>query len=148
MSYPRIAEALSEESIQISAVALDREHAVELAGQLLVNGGRVTPEYREQMVEVLSTHGPYFVIAPGIALAHAAPSEQVLQTGLSLLTLAEPIVFGHESNDPVELVIGMCAIDHDGHLDMLRELSEILSNEQIVNTLLNASDSEQIRSIL
>lgn len=40
MSYPRIAEALSEESIQISAVALDREHAVELAGQLLVNGGR------------------------------------------------------------------------------------------------------------
>lgn len=148
MTYPKIADALSEESIQISAVALDREHAVALAGELLVNGGRATPEYRDQMVEVLSSHGPYFVIAPGIALAHAAPSEQVLKTGLSLLTLAEPIVFGHESNDPVELVIGMCAVDHDGHLEMLRELSEVLSSEQLVNSLLNASDYEQIRLIL
>ena len=148
MRFPAIAEKLADESIQVSAVALDREHAVALAGDLLVIAGLATPTYRDAMVEVLETHGPYFVIAPGIALAHAAPSAEVLATGLSLLTLVEPIVFGNTANDPVELVIGICAVDHDGHLEMMKELAELLSDEQAVNSLLNAGDTEQIRSIL
>ena len=113
MSFAKLAEAFGEDSIRVLAVALDREHAVELSGDLLVSSGRVTPEYVTQMVDVLDTHGPYFVIAPGIALAHAKPSEVVLSTGLSLVTLADPVVFGHESNDPVRLVVGLCAVDHD-----------------------------------
>ena len=105
MSFPKLADAFGENSIRVLAAALDREHAIELAGDLLVASGRVTPEYTTAMVEVLDTHGPYFVIAPGIALAHAKPSESVLATGLSLVTLAEPIVFGNEANDPVKLVL-------------------------------------------
>ena len=147
MSFPNLAEAFGENSIRVLAAALDREHAIELAGDLLVASGRVTPEYTTQMVEVLETHGPYFVIAPGIALAHSKPSDAVLNTGLSLLTLAEPIEFGNDANDPVRLVIGMCAIDHNSHLSMLAELSALLSDVDTVNILLNAGDTEHIRSI-
>lgn len=147
MSFPNLAEAFGENSIRVLAAALDREHAIELAGDLLVASGRVTPEYTAQMVEVLETHGPYFVIAPGIALAHAKPSDAVMNTGLSLITLAEPIEFGHQSNDPVRLVIGMSAVDHDSHLSMLAELSALLSDVETVNILLNAVDTEHIRSI-
>ena len=99
------------------------------------------------MVEVLDTHGPYFVIAPGIALAHAKPSESVLATGLSLVTLAEPIVFGNEANDPVKLVFALCAVDHDSHIQMLGELSTLLSDNESVNILLNAGDTEHIRTL-
>lgn len=147
MSFPKLAEAFGENSIRVLAAALDREHAIELAGDLLVASGRVTPEYTTAMVEVLDTHGPYFVIAPGIALAHAKPAESVLATGLSLVTLAEPIVFGNVANDPVKLVFGLCAVDHDSHIQMLGELSTLLSNNESVNILLNAGDSEQIRSL-
>jgi PTS system ascorbate-specific IIA component len=147
VSFPKLAEAFGENSIRVLAAALDREHAIELAGDLLVASGRVTPDYTTAMVEVLDTHGPYFVIAPGIALAHAKPSESVLATGLSLVTLAEPIVFGNEANDPVKLVFGLCAIDHDSHIQMLGELSTLLSNNESVNILLNAGDTEQIRSL-
>ncbi len=147
MSFPKLAEAFGENSIRVLAAALDREHAIELAGDLLVASGRVTPDYTTAMVEVLDTHGPYFVIAPGIALAHAKPSESVLATGLSLVTLAEPIVFGNEANDPVKLVFGLCAVDHDSHIQMLGELSTLLSNNESVNILLNAVDTEQIRSL-
>ena len=147
MSFAKLAEAFGEDSIRVLAVALDREHAVELSGDLLVSSGRVTPDYVTQMVDVLDSHGPYFVIAPGIALAHAKPSEAVLSTGLSLVTLAEPVVFGHESNDPVRLIIGLCAMDHDAHIDMLAELSTLLSDEATVNSLLNAVDTEHIRDL-
>ena len=147
MSFAKLAEAFGEDSIRVLAIALDREHAVELSGDLLVSSGRVTPDYVAQMVEVLDTHGPYFVVAPGIALAHAKPSEVVLSTGLSLVTLADPVVFGHESNDPVRLVIGLCAVDHDSHIEMLAELSALLSDEASVNSLLNAVDTEHIRNL-
>lgn len=147
MSFPKLAEAFGENSIRVLAAALDREHAIELAGDLLVASGRVTPEYTTAMVEVLDTHGPYFVIAPGIALAHAKPAESVLATGLSLVTLAEPIAFGNESNDPVRLVFALCAVDHDSHIQMLGELSNLLSDNESVNILLNAGDTEHIRSL-
>jgi PTS system ascorbate-specific IIA component len=147
VSFPKLAEAFGENSIRVLAAALDREHAIELAGDLLVASGRVTPEYTTAMVEVLDTHGPYFVIAPGIALAHAKPSESVLATGLSLVTLAEPIAFGNEANDTVKLVFGLCAVDHDSHIQMLGELSTLLSDNESVNILLNAGDTEHIRTL-
>jgi PTS system ascorbate-specific IIA component len=147
VGFPKLAEAFGENSIRVLAAALDREHAIELAGDLLVSSGRVTPDYTNEMVAVLESHGPYFVIAPGIALAHAKPSDAVISTGVSLVTLAEPIVFGNVANDPVRLVIGLCAVDHDSHIEMLADLSAMLSDNETVNILLNAGDTEQIRSI-
>jgi PTS system ascorbate-specific IIA component len=142
-----LAQAFAENSIRVGAVALDREHVMQLCGELLVASGRTTPDYTDAMLAALTELGPYFVIAPGIALAHAAPSEAVMATGLSLLTLAEPIVFGHESNDPVRLVVGLCAVDHDTHLELMAALAEFLADAETVNFVLNASDYEQIREM-
>lgn len=147
MPFAKLAEAFADDSIRVAAIALDREHAVELSGELLVASGRVTPQYVSEMVEVLATHGPYFVIAPGIALAHSKPSAAVISTGLSLVTLAEPIEFQNTANDPVRLVIGLCAVDHDSHIELLAELSALLSDEPTVNSLLNAEDTEHIRGL-
>jgi PTS system ascorbate-specific IIA component len=147
VAFAKLSEAFAEDSIRVMAAALDREHAVELAGDLLVSSGRATPEYTQQMIEVFETHGPYFVIAPGIAIAHSKPSDAVIATGLSLVSLAEPVVFGNAANDPVRLVIGMSAIDHDSHLEMLADLAALLSDEETVKFMLNAGDTEQIRSL-
>jgi PTS system ascorbate-specific IIA component len=147
VGFKNLAEAFGENSIRVGAVALDREDAVAMAGDLLIASGRVTPEYQEQMVAVLETHGPYFVLAPGIALAHAESSDAVLATGLSLVVLSDPIVFGNQANDPVRLVVGLCAVDHDSHIEMLGELSTLLSDENAVNTMLNSPDIESIREL-
>jgi PTS system ascorbate-specific IIA component len=88
-SFPALNAAFSENSIRLGAVALDREHAIEMAGELLVASGRSTPDYTQSMLDVVAENGPYIVIAPGIALAHGRPSEAVLEIGLSLVTLAD-----------------------------------------------------------
>ena len=76
-----------------------------------------------------SSVGPYIVIAPGIALAHSRPSPAVLRAGISLVTLLEPVAFGHRENDPVRLVIGLAAVDEEGHITALSTLAEFLSDE-------------------
>jgi PTS system ascorbate-specific IIA component len=144
-SFPALAKAFGEDSIRVGAIALDREHAIEMAGELLVASGRSTPEYTESMLEAVAENGPYIVIAPGIALAHGRPSEAVLEIGLSLVTLAEPVIFGNEANDPVRLVIGLCAIDHSSHIDIMAELATFLGESSSVNNLLNAVHNDQIR---
>ena len=144
-NYPELAKAFADNSIRVGAIALDREHAIEMAGELLVASGRSTPEYTESMLDAVAENGPYIVIAPGIALAHGRPSEAVLEIGLSLVTLAEPLVFGNEANDPVRLVIGLCATDHSSHIDIMAELATFLGDLVSVNTVLNAVDSDHIR---
>lgn len=143
--FPALAAAFAEHSIRVGAVALDREHAIEMAGELLVASGRSTPAYTESMIEAVLENGPYIVIAPGVALAHGRPSEAVLEIGLSLVTLAEPMVFGNQANDPVRLVLGLCATDHNSHIDIMAELATFLGDVDSVNSVLNAVDSDQIR---
>jgi PTS system ascorbate-specific IIA component len=90
--------------------------------------------------------GPYFVIAPGIALAHAAPSRACLETGFALLRLDQP-VFSGSSNDPVRLLFAFCAVDSSSHIELLGEFSRTMSEPEKVNLLLNASDVTQIRNL-
>jgi ascorbate PTS system EIIA or EIIAB component len=145
--FPALAAGFAEGSIRVGAIALDRENAIEMAGELLVASGRSTPEYTQQMLAALVEHGPYMVIAPGIALVHGRPSEAVLETGLALVTLAEAVVFGNQANDPVRLVIGLCAFDHSSHIDLMQELALFLTDDANVNLLLNARYTEDIEGL-
>ena len=74
--------------------------------------------HTKQMQDSFAELGPYMVIAEGIALAHARPSEAVISTGLSVVTLKSPVEFGSERFDPVSIVFGLAAVDHDGHIDL------------------------------
>lgn len=139
--------AFAAGSLAVAVAASDREAAIRASGQLLVESGRVTTDYVDQMVAAVEEFGPYIVIAPGIALAHARPSEAVLATGLSLAVLATPIDFGSH-NDPVSLVFGLAAVDHDGHIAVLAELAARLSDEEFVNNLINASTNDQLGALL
>ena len=148
MSLAALSSAFAKNSIEVGVVVDSREAAIVRVGELLVASGRATAGYTSEMLGVLDELGPYFVIAPGIAIAHARPSESVLSAGLSLAVLASPIEFGSDHNDPVRLVFGLCAKDHEGHIEVLAGLAEVLSDDAMVNFLLNAPDAARIHDFL
>jgi mannitol/fructose-specific phosphotransferase system IIA component (Ntr-type) len=88
-------------------------------------------------VQAVHDMGPYMVLAPGIALAHARPQDGMLRSGMSIINLAEPVEFGSEANDPVYLVISFGGVDNVSHLKMLRTLAMFLmikSNQDLLKT--------------
>ena len=87
------------------------------------------PGYIDAMVQAVRDMGPYMVLAPGIALAHARPEDGMLKVGMSIINLAEPVEFGNEANDPVSLVISFGGIDQESHVEMLRTLALFLMEE-------------------
>jgi PTS system ascorbate-specific IIA component len=141
-------QALGQGSIKLQQSCVSWRETFELAGLGLVESSRTTSAYIQEMIQAFEELGPYMVIAPGIALAHGRPSESVLETGLSLVTLSTPVVFGSTSNDPVSLVIGLAAVDHDSHIDLMAALSELLMSEDTVNSLLGATNESEVRSYL
>ena len=143
-----LADAFGEGSIFIKGSVDNRSEAIQLAGELLVASGKAKKSYVDSMLEAVEKFGPYIVIAPGIALAHGKPSDDVLETGLSLLVLESAIEFQHSQNDPVQLIFGLAATNHESHIELMSELAQFLSDQDRVNSLLTCSDSEQIRSLL
>ena len=121
--------------------------AVSQSVSLLVESGKAKVGYVDEVLESLKTLGPYFVIAPGLALAHAKPSDFVLAPGMSLLKLAEPVMSG-SANDPVSLIFSMCSPNANEHLEMLGDFGQLMTTDNVMNNLLSASAVSVIRDIL
>lgn len=141
-----LAESLC--SITTKASAQDWRDAIRISGAGLVAGGATTDAYTDQMIAAVEEHGPYIVIAPGLALAHGRPSEAVLTGGLSWVSLKDPVEFGHPKNDPVSLVIGLAALDHTTHMDVLKALAGILSQKGKLEKLVAAESEDELRALL
>jgi PTS system ascorbate-specific IIA component len=141
---PRLTQLLPVDAIRIGETATDWRAAVRLAGDALVASGATPPAYTDEMVATVEQLGPYIVIAPGIALAHARPSPAVRRAAISLVTLLEPVAFGHRENDPVRLVIGLAAIDEEGHITALSTLAELLSDETRREGLIGAAGAAEV----
>jgi mannitol operon transcriptional antiterminator len=128
----RLADLLTEETIGLDLEAADWRDAVRLAGSLLLQTGSIAGTYIEGMIRTVEEIGPYMVVAPGIALAHARPEDGVRNICMSLVRLSSPVEFGSTANDPVDLVFAFGAIDKEAHLQVLRELAMFLQDEETI----------------
>jgi PTS system ascorbate-specific IIA component len=140
--------ALGDEAVEIAAVAADWRAAVRLAGDALVRAGAATPAYGDEMIRMIEEHGPYVVIAPGLALAHARPGPAVLRDGLAIVTLAEPVNFGHPHNDPVTVVLGLAIKSSDTHLAAVAELANVFNDSNAIEALTSATTVAEVQTIM
>jgi PTS system ascorbate-specific IIA component len=119
---------LAQDCIALDVPAATWEEAVLAAGGLLERAGIAGPAYTGSMIDNVETNGPYIVVAPGFAFAHARPSEAVHRTGMSWVRLANPVAFGHKTNDPVSLVVALAATDDGAHAAAMAELAKVVGN--------------------
>ena len=140
--------AIDDSAIMLQTSAPDWRSAVQLAGQALVASGAATPGYALEMIRMIDEHGPYVVIAPGLALAHARPGREVLADGLAIVTLAEPVDFGHPHNDPVSVILGLAIKGADGHLAAVADLANIFNDSTAIADLAAATSTDEVRQIM
>jgi len=139
---------LSREAIVLGAEAEDWRDAVRLAGTALTAAGIAEPAYADEMVRMIEEHGPYVVIAPGLALAHARPGPEVLTDGLAVVTLATPVNFGHPYNDPVSVVLALAVPTGDAHIALVAELANIFNDSTAVDELAIAVTTDDVLRIM
>jgi len=130
---------LSKEKVRLNAKALDKNEAIRMAGQLLVDAGHVPAEYIDKMIERDSISSTY--MGGGLAIPHGTNEAKSLvrSTGMSILVFPDGVPFG--DGQTAKLVIGIAAVGDD-HLDILTNVAMICSDEESFERIL-AADTEQ-----
>ncbi|MFI1915196.1 PTS sugar transporter subunit IIA [Nocardia sp. NPDC020380] len=142
-----LVDLLPPEAIDLRGSASDWRAAIRAAGALLVATGVATGDYTDEMIRNVEDNGPYIVITPGFAFAHARPSPAVHRTGMSWVRLETPVEFG-SPNDPVDLVVALAAADSDVHTDAMAALAKVLLEPGADKLLRDVQTPRQLRALL
>ncbi|WP_411167748.1 PTS sugar transporter subunit IIA [Clostridium sp. MB05] len=143
-----IRELLTEDLVKVNIKASNWEDAVREAGELLYINNKVEKSYIDAMVKTVESMGPYIVMAPGIAMPHARPEAGVKDIGIAIISLEKPVNFGSEDFDPVKLVIALCASESKVHIELLKDLTNILDDEDLINKVDNCKTNIDLRNLI
>lgn len=132
---PVLLDLLNEHSVQVVQQCPSWQEAVKTAGKMLHETGAVEERYVSAIIRAIDEHGPYMVIAPGIALVHARPEDGVRKVCMSLLICRKGVSFGQKDKDPVHLIFAFGAVDDLQHLRALSQLMTLLNDKACIDQL-------------
>ncbi len=104
-----IRDLVNTKTIRLQLDAADWRDAITQAAQPMVQEGLISEGYIAGIIESAEVSGPYFVLAPHIALPHAPREKGALKTGLGIAVLKTPVAFNSQANDPVKYLFTLSA---------------------------------------
>ncbi|APG49470.1 PTS sugar transporter subunit IIA [Providencia stuartii] len=134
--------------IQINQVAVDWKEALSIACTPLIIHGAAEPNYLQGIIKNTQSWGPYYLIAPGIAMPHARPEQGAIYNQITLTTLKQPVVFGHEDCDPVWLLMTVCATQSDDHIRLIQYIAELIDNPLLLDEIRCAKTHDDVLRLL
>jgi len=135
------------ENLKIRNETMDAYTALREVGNLLVNSQSVKFQYVENMITSYQEFGPYFVIAPGVAIAHAKPDESVICDDIALMICHSPVIF-NSHNDPVTMLFGLCATGSHQHMEVLMKVANLLSDTEAQMRIMSVNDEQELFALL
>ncbi len=137
-------DLISESSILVDVEAIDWKDAIRQAARPLVDEKKIEARYVDAIINSAITNGPYFVLAPQIALPHARPEEGALADAIGIAVLSKHINFGSLNNDPVKYLFTLSATSNDSHLDALAQLAMLMEDEAFLRLLDRHPQAEEV----
>lgn len=138
---------LGAENVFLGRTASNKEEAIRFAGEQLVKGGYVQPEYVEAMLEREKLTPTY--LGESIAVPHGTveAKDRVLKTGVVFCQYPQGVRFGEEEDDIARLVIGIAARNNE-HIQVITSLTNALDDETVIERLANTNSVEEVLALL
>lgn len=132
------------ENIKLNIQLDNKEEAIKYTGQILVENNYVSQEYTECMLqreEVISTY-----IGSRVAIPHGVDGSQkyIKYSGISFVQVPEGVSFGEGKE--ANILIGIAGKD-DEHLEILSKIAMLLSEEENIDKLVNATSKNEIMKL-
>lgn len=143
-----LAKWLTQQTVNVVESVDDWKQAIRLCASPLLENNAITPAYIEAIFQLHETIGPYYVLAPGIAMPHARPEQGVNRLGLSMVLVKKGVKFNSSENDPVYLITLLAANDSSSHVDMLTQLAALFAESKDIETIFKAQDREQVLAVI
>ena len=137
---------LKKENVKFIDEAENWKEAIFQSGDLLVSNKKVTSEYVHEMVELVEKHGPYIVLEEGIAMPHAGISENVLETGISLLVVDEKVSLPKGRN--ANIFLSFAAKNKNDNIDIMNDLFELITKYEFIDKVSKMKNYSQLETYL
>ncbi|WP_042143477.1 PTS sugar transporter subunit IIA [Paucisalibacillus sp. EB02] len=134
-------EILSVNNIKLNQSFSGKEEAIRFTGQILVDNGHVEAPYVKKMLERENLTSTF--MGNNVAIPHGTEDARdlVLKTGLSVVTVPSGVDFG--DGNIVKVLIGIAG-KGDDHLEVLSNIAIVLSEEENIQKIVNASSEKEI----
>ena len=138
---------LGAENIFLGRKAATNEEAILFAGEQLVKGGYVEPEYVQAMLDREKLTSTY--LGESIAVPHGTieAKDRVLKTGIVFCQYPEGVRFGEEEDEVARLVIGIAARNNE-HIQVITSLTNALDDESVIERLAKTTSVEEVLTLL
>ncbi|MHA3356880.1 PTS mannitol transporter subunit IICBA [Yersinia enterocolitica] len=138
---------LGAENVFLNQHATTKEQAIRFAGEQLVKGGYVEPEYVEAMLEREKLTSTY--LGESIAVPHGTieAKDRVLKTGVVFCQYPEGVRFGDEEDEVARLVIGIAARNNE-HIHVITSLTNALDDDSVIERLSKTTSVEEVLDLL
>lgn len=127
---------------------LSVDAALDITCSKLIEQGKVEKSYLEAIKLKHREIGPYYVLAPKIAMPHARPEDGVNEACLQLTVFKNGVDLESEDNGDVYFSITLAAKDSDSHIQTIMTLSELFQNDDDIDAIIAAKTKEEISEIL
>lgn len=136
---------LRVDDVRLGAQAQDKQEAIRQVAAELTTAGLVTAGYVDGMLRREAQTATY--LGSGIAIPHGTTDtrDQVMQTGVKVLHFADGVEWA--DGQKAYVVIGIAA-KSDEHLGILRQLTRVLSDDQVADQLRTVSAAETLVALL
>ncbi len=145
---PMLKDILTDNHILIHQSASNWEEAIEKVAVPLLKTEVIEERYVDAMIQSVKEYGPYIVIGKHLALAHARPEDGVKKLGISVATIDQPVDFGNKEMDPVKIIFCLAAVDSYSHLNIMKELVELINDEKKLEHLISSNNIQEFKQIL
>ena len=138
---------LSAANVFLGNHATDKEQAIRFAGEQLVNGGYVEPDYVEAMLAREKLTPTY--LGESIAVPHGTieAKDRVLKTGIVFCQYPNGVKFGDDEDDIARLVIGIAARNNE-HIQVITALTNALDDDSVIERLATTSNVQDVLDLL
>ncbi len=124
------------------------EEAVAAACKPLLEEAVIEPAYIQAIIKGIKEYGPYIVIAPQICIPHAQEGQGVNQTAVCFMKTEETVHFSDDPEHDARLFFVLASTNNDLHMKNLMELVNLISDQEVVDKLLNAKTVEELQALV
>ena len=134
-------------SVMLQQEANSWEEAIKVCMASLVTNNSIEKKYIENIIERTKELGPFYILAPGLAMPHERPEMGVNKNSFSLVTLKKPVSF--PDGQEVDILIGLAAENAEVHTgEAIPQIVMLFDDEEIFTKIREAKVPEDIYKLI
>ena len=139
-----IEQAVTKETCQVIYESCCWEDAIKIASKPQLEKGYIDQTYVDAMIRNVHEYGPYIVIAPKIAIAHATPSDGCSKTSLGITKFEVPVDFGAKDFGTVNILFSLSAPEASSHMKLLQEMISGINTPEKIDKLIKSRKAVEL----